>query len=630
MIQEGKMKKKITALLLTTAFILTSAASVFASEGEIVILGETSVTEAEVLPDELINTDVNSEVLPEECTEVTLPEVIEEATEETEEAEPADEEIAADIIEEVILPEEAEDVTEEADEETAADIITGEDASADADEDDELEDEPSSDVDMHVEEPSSLGKVESVTAAGVNAGHAIKVSWEAVSGARGYQIYRKAIWQDSYQYVAASVTPYWIDSDVMSNIAYRYRVRAYNVENDGKVIYGEYSSSYQASAVIVAILDAAKSSNGIKLTWSLKAEDDPEINMDGAAYVRGYQIYRKAEDESDYTLAASTRNQYWTDTTVSSKYYSYYVRAYVMAGNGQVYYGANSNVKSIGYISQVKGVSAEIASNGVNLKWNSISNIRGYQIWRQARGESQWTYLGASFATAYSDKTAVTGTAYDYYIRAYNKSSSGSVYYGTFSAPTSPKVDQSLLYDPEFSHAAYLITQLYSFDSNDNSVNDVASLINRLCCQPHDFGYSRFFPDERGISGMGYGEGLKIENVKWYLKTYLNISDELLDFNELCAAQHGELLKCVNDRVLPIHVGAANIGGSICGIDLIEVNGNNIHVELYGDRNRSENKVCVKDKSEIESLTYWSTDLRKSTANGITVYSIVKNQYVRR
>ena len=71
----------------------------------------------------------------------------------------------------------------------------------------------------------------------------IKVSWQAVKGARGYVIYRSTKKNGTFKKVKVVKGPsarYWKNTRLKSKKMYYYKVRAYSVVN-GKNVYGSYS-----------------------------------------------------------------------------------------------------------------------------------------------------------------------------------------------------------------------------------------------------------------------------------------------------------------------------------------------------------------------------------------------------
>jgi uncharacterized repeat protein (TIGR02543 family) len=72
----------------------------------------------------------------------------------------------------------------------------------------------------------------------------IKVSWSGVTGASGYQVYRATSATGTYSlvYTGTSTARSWVNTGRTVGSTYYYKVRAYHVENGGRV-YGNFSTA---------------------------------------------------------------------------------------------------------------------------------------------------------------------------------------------------------------------------------------------------------------------------------------------------------------------------------------------------------------------------------------------------
>ena len=129
----------------------------------------------------------------------------------------------------------------------------------------------------------------------------ITVSWDTAANAVTYNVYRTADAGSSWTQVASSVkgTSYK-DTTVQKGVKYGYKVRG--VAADGKTL-GPMSSTGVTAKVTAASttpdyvkLKSAKSDpgNGILLTW------------ESAADAKTYNVYRKVDGTSGWTLLASS------------------------------------------------------------------------------------------------------------------------------------------------------------------------------------------------------------------------------------------------------------------------------------------------------------------------------------
>ena len=174
----------------------------------------------------------------------------------------------------------------------------------------------------------------SVASAGYNS---IRLSWTAVSGATGYQIYRATSSGGTYvnEYTATGTSH--TNGSRTTGKTYYYKVRAYHTEGSTKV-YGSFSSVKSTKAVPakVSTLTITKaSSTSVGLAWS---------KVSGAS---GYAIYRATSSGGTYTNVKTTSSVSYTNTGLAkAKTYYYKVRAYHTEGSTKVY-GSYSPVKSM-------------------------------------------------------------------------------------------------------------------------------------------------------------------------------------------------------------------------------------------------------------------------------------------
>ncbi|WP_051633535.1 GH25 family lysozyme [Bacillus sp. UNC41MFS5] len=165
----------------------------------------------------------------------------------------------------------------------------------------------------------------------------VKVTWGAVSGAQGYQIFRATTKTGTYSYLATSSSSY-TNSGLVTNRAYYYKVRAYRVVNGTKV-YSSYSTIVSGTPVLAAPtgLKAARASRtSIKLTWKRGTE------------ASGYEICRATSYKGVYTKVVtltSGSTLSFTNTKLSKgKLYYFKIRAYRTVNGKKIYSGYSNSV----------------------------------------------------------------------------------------------------------------------------------------------------------------------------------------------------------------------------------------------------------------------------------------------
>ncbi len=145
-----------------------------------------------------------------------------------------------------------------------------------------------------------------------------KISWNAVSGAISYNVYRKAPGGE-WSLLGNTTTLGFTDSKAGSKDKYYYTVKAVNGAAESSCMSGFGVNCLNAPV----LLSIKKSSSSVKLTW----ED--------VAGAKGYYVYRK-EDGGSYSRLATVSTLSYADKSAkeNGKEYIYTVKAFNDGGAG--------------------------------------------------------------------------------------------------------------------------------------------------------------------------------------------------------------------------------------------------------------------------------------------------------
>mgnify|MGYP004458069597 FL=1 len=170
----------------------------------------------------------------------------------------------------------------------------------------------------------------------------LTLSWDKVSGASGYRIYKYNTSSKAYEKVTTiskgSTVSYKITGLTVAT-EYQFKVRAYKKTDTG-TLWGSSSSAYKdcTKPAQTKNLKAATKSSAVTLTWSKVAR------------AGGYRIYRYNSKTKKYEKIATVKGNKtfsYKDTKLKKgSTMKYKVRAY-KTYNGTNYYGAYSEVVSI-------------------------------------------------------------------------------------------------------------------------------------------------------------------------------------------------------------------------------------------------------------------------------------------
>ena len=166
-----------------------------------------------------------------------------------------------------------------------------------------------------------------------NTSGGIKLSWNKVTGAYGYRLYRKT--SSGWKRIKDTTATTYTDSAVKSGRTETYTIRC--IDRNGKTVSGFYSKGWSKKYTPVAptISKLDNTSGGIKLSW----------NKVTGAY--GYRLYRKTS--SGWKRIKDTTATTYTDSAVKSgRTETYTIRC--IDKNGKTVSGYNSKGWSKKYV----------------------------------------------------------------------------------------------------------------------------------------------------------------------------------------------------------------------------------------------------------------------------------------
>lgn len=201
---------------------------------------------------------------------------------------------------------------------------------------------------------------------------AIHFSWNKVSGAQKYYVFRKT-GSSSWEHVTSvkSDRLYYYDKNVSHGRTYEYTVSAVK-GNSMSSVSNVSTATWLAPGEITKISNTAK---GIKLQWkSFKG-------------VTRYILYRKKGNETSWTRLGTFSGLTYTDTNVvSGVKYTYTL----VNGNSNTVSGYKSPGFSKVYLSAPKTVKLSHSPEGVKINWSKVEKSDGYAVYRKVSGESSY------------------------------------------------------------------------------------------------------------------------------------------------------------------------------------------------------------------------------------------------
>ena len=251
------------------------------------------------------------------------------------------------------------------------------------------------------------GQVKSVTpkpaAPVVKIGHSAAsgkpmLTWNAVSGATSYKVYRATSQKGTYSLLGTVTATSYTNTGAKAGTTYYYKVKAVN--SAGESAYSNVVSG--KTTVTTLTMGHSASSGKPQLTWKA---------VSGAA---SYRVYRATAKNGAYSVINTTKALAYTNTSAAlGTTYYYKVEALNAAG------------KSMGFSAIVEGKVAPVLAVGYSsvsgkpqLTWKAVPGATEYQVYRSTQQNSGYKKINTTTSTSYVNTGAKAGTTYYYRVVA--------------------------------------------------------------------------------------------------------------------------------------------------------------------------------------------------------------------
>ncbi len=249
----------------------------------------------------------------------------------------------------------------------------------------------------------SMPEISSIRA--INSG--TQINWSKVSGAEKYKVFRKA-GNGAWSIIGTTASTSFTDTSAAKGTEYVYTVRCVN--KDGKI----YTSGYFETGMKFTALATPKisslsaASNGVKIGWSSIAKAEK------------YEVFRKTGSGGWASLTTTNTTSFLDTTARSGNKYSYTVRC-ISADCRTYTSGYDTDGKSISFVAAPKLSSVSATSTGIQISWGKVSGAEKYRVFRKIPN-GNWTTIGNTAYTNFTDIQAKKGTTYTYTVRCINNS----------------------------------------------------------------------------------------------------------------------------------------------------------------------------------------------------------------
>jgi parallel beta-helix repeat protein len=236
----------------------------------------------------------------------------------------------------------------------------------------------------------------------------VALSWNAVSGASGYKIYRAPAADGTFAQVGTSETNAYTDAGLSVDTAYYYKVSAVNAIGESAHSAAVEGKTIGPPAAPAGLAVSGVTTTSVSLSWNA---------VSGAS---GYKVYRAPAADGTFAQVGTSETNAYTDAGLSVDT-AYYYKVSAVNAAGESAQSAAVEGKTIGPPSAPAGLAVSGATTtSVSLSWNAVSGASGYKVYRAPAADGTFAQVGISETNAYTDAGLSANTTYYYKVSAVN------------------------------------------------------------------------------------------------------------------------------------------------------------------------------------------------------------------
>lgn len=257
----------------------------------------------------------------------------------------------------------------------------------------------------------------------------IRVSWDQVSRAQGYEVFRATTRNGTYTRVGtvtSGSTTSFTNSGLKTGTTYFYKVRAYRTVNGARIssAYSDITSGRPLLAKVASPKVASAGFDRINVSWS---------QVSGAS---GYEVYRATSRGGTYskvgTVTRGTTLSFTNTGLTSGRTYFYKVRAYRLVDEKQVFGAYSSIVDGKPIPARPTNVKAsKVNSTATSLSWSRVTGASGYEVHRATSKNGSYSRVGtvtSGSTLKFRNVSLKRGQTYYYKVRSYRTVNGTRVY----------------------------------------------------------------------------------------------------------------------------------------------------------------------------------------------------------
>lgn len=246
------------------------------------------------------------------------------------------------------------------------------------------------------------------------------LSWNKVSGAKKYVVYRATSKNGKYKKLATTTKTTYTDTEATAGKQYFYKV---------KVISSKSAYNGKYSWPIVCWADCARPSVTAK---NDAATGKPSLSWKAVTGAKSYRVYRRLPGEEKFAKIASVSGKTFLDkAALENTMYEYRVQA--VSKNSEANSARSAAVKETAVCARPVVKTAAAASGKPVVTWKAVEGAKAYKIYRATKATNSiksYTYKGRVTELFYEDTSAAVGKTYYYKVVAVGEE--GNSAYSTY------------------------------------------------------------------------------------------------------------------------------------------------------------------------------------------------------
>ncbi len=247
-----------------------------------------------------------------------------------------------------------------------------------------------------------------------NAVGGVSITWKKASGAKEYNVMRRASGETKWKKIAvvsASKDAYYKDTSVSDSVQYEYDVNSVADSFISPTVSAGKKVVYIKAPQVKTVTNEA---SGVKVSWSSHSK------------ATKYIIYKKTvgKDSSLQKYKETTKTSFVDTQVTSGKTYTYSVKTVTAKGSSAY----NTTGHSITRVPSTTVTGLRLNKLSVRVTWKSVKGVDGYVVYRRKASATSWTKVTTvkNSVTYYDDRGVSSGVKYVYAVTPIMNNSEGA------------------------------------------------------------------------------------------------------------------------------------------------------------------------------------------------------------